>query len=192
MSTSVYPHDHGRFPRPAPSLYPYTFLMSDHETHKLACEVAELLSNTNDTVFVDDFLAPVQDGLSAMLGLDMKRDLGDFSATNRLVLEALKESTERDLIVSLEKWYIDTFGAERLGELALKRALDNRAMYEYSYVFRDATSIHVKPFMETIPRRDMLFVHLGGGVSLGGTPESFVASKSTAEQVVARILEEAR
>lgn len=141
-------------------MFPFTFLVSDHTTHKLACDVAELLVEANDGVFIDDFLAPVQDGLSAMLGLDMKRDLGDFSSTNRLVLEALKESTERDLIVSLEKWHIEIFGEEALGKLAYKRALDNRSMYEYAYVFRDATAIHVKPFMENIKGRDMLFVPL--------------------------------
>jgi hypothetical protein len=141
-------------------MFPFTFLVSDHATHKLACEVAELLSVANDGVFIDDFLAPVQDGLSAMLGLDMKRDLGDFSSTNRLVLEALKESTERDLIVSLEKWHIETFGEDALGKLAYKRALDNRTMYEYAYVFRDATTIHVKPFLENLRSRDMLFVIL--------------------------------
>jgi hypothetical protein len=147
-------------PRPPASLPPFTFLMSDHTTHKLACEVAALLVAESDLVYIDDFLAPIQNGLSALLDVDWKRDLGDFTTTNRLVLEAKVESTERDLIVSLEKWFNETFGDDRLGKLALKRALDHREMYEYSYVFRDATRVHVKPFIDRIKPRDMMIVYL--------------------------------
>ncbi len=145
--------------KPPVSLPPFTFLMSDHTTRQLACDVAEELSKIHDGVYVDDFLLPIHDGLAAMMELDMKRDLGSPRNTNRLVTEAVKESTEQDLIVSLEKWHIETFGEHHLGQLAFKRAMDNRANYEYSYVFRDATVKHLDAFKSLAPR-DMYRMHL--------------------------------
>lgn len=144
---------------PPPSLPPYTFLMSDHTTRQLACDVAEELSQLNHTVYIDDFLTPIHDALAAMLELDMKRDLGSPSNTNRLVLETVEECTEQDLINSLERWHIKRFGEDALARIALKRAQYNRANFDYSYVFRDARPIHVEAF-NSIPARDKYIVPL--------------------------------
>lgn len=156
-------------PSPPVSLPPYTFIMCDHRSHPLSCAIADALTESNDTVYVDDFLAPIHEGLSAILDLKIDRDLGVPDKTDRLVLPTLLGETEADLIVSLEKWYNYHFGECALGVLALKRARDNRELADYSIVFRDATPKHVLAFLNSnIPRRDMFFIHLEMMISIGG------------------------
>lgn len=170
------------------SLPPYTFLMSDHTTKQLACDVAELLSSGNDIVLVEDFLGPIADGLAAMFEIDWKRDLCVPSNTNRLMLPALRESTEADVLVSLERWFVDQFGPRALGTIARQRALENREIADYSIVWRDATPTHIDGFWERglrIAKRDMLFVHLVSGHAIG-TPslDVIVPPGASAEDVV--------
>lgn len=144
-------------------LPPLTFLMSDHSTATLAVDVAEVLSSLNHTIYVDDFLAPIENALQSMFDLDWGRDMGNPRDTHRLMLEATDgESTERDIMVSLEKWFIETFGEEQLGKMGLKRMKINRELYQYPYLFRDATPIHIRPFLAdtSIARRDILMVDL--------------------------------
>ena len=156
-------------PSPPITLPPYTFIMCDHQSHALSCQITEALVESNNTVYVEDFLAPIHEGVSAILGLGINRDLGAPDETNRLVLPTLLGETESDLIVSLEKWYNSHFGEAALGALALKRARDNRELADYSIVFRDATPKHVLAFLNSnIARRDMLFIHLGTTQQVGG------------------------
>lgn len=146
-------------------LPPVTFLMSDHATSTLAVDVAQKLSDTNATLYVDDFLAPIYEGLQSMFSIDWKRDMGDSKDTNRLMLEAADgESSEGDIIVSLEKWFNETFGEAQLGKMGLQRMKVNRDMFDYPYLFRDATPVHMQPFLadDSIPRRDILMVDLSG------------------------------
>lgn len=173
------------------ALPPYIFIMSDHESRQLACDVAELLSRENNMVLVDDFLAPIYEGLGSMFELDWKRDLGVPINSNRLLLPALKESTEGDMIKDLERWFIERFGPFALGQMALARAAENREVADYSVVFRDATPEHLKAFWETpslVQKRQMFVLHLGGGTSLGAPAQDlFVALKCTPEEIVTRI-----
>lgn len=144
-------------------LPPLTFLMSDHSTAQLAVDVAEALSDTNATLYIDDFLAPIHEGLQSMFDMDWRRDMADPRATNRLMLEALDgESTETDVLISLEKWFNETFGEDQLGKMGLKRMKVNRDLFAYPYLFRDATVKHIQPFLAdtSIPRRDILLVNL--------------------------------
>lgn len=156
-------------PTPPPSLPTFIFLVSDHLTRQLACDVAEELSSLSPAVLIDDFLGPIHDGLSAMLELDMKRDLGSPSSTNRLVIECVNESTEQDLINSLERWFINQFGDNRLGQLGYLRALENRAISDYTIVFRDATDAHMRAFA-VIAQRDKCVMRL----TVNDTKESIV------------------
>jgi len=155
-------------PSPPITLPPYTFIMCDHRSRTLACQITEALIETNDTVYVDYFLAPIHEGLSALLGLGVERDLGVPANVDRLALPALNEATEGDLIVDLEKWYNYHFGEAALGALALKRARENRELADYSIVFRDATPKHVLAFLNSnIAKRDMFFIHLEMMVTIG-------------------------
>ena len=169
------------------SLPPYTFLMSDYTTKQLAVDVAGLLSQDSDIVLVEDFLGPIADGLAAMFEIDWKRDLCVPSNTNRLMLPALRESTEADVLVSLEKWFIENFGPRALGDIARTRALENREIADYSIVYRDATPTHVEGFWHNaIAKRDMLFVHLVTGFPIA-SPNSLnvvVPPGASAEDVV--------
>lgn len=119
-------------PLSPPSLPPYIFLMSDHTTAKLANEVAEALSAKYPSVYVDDFLAPIHEAYRALFSLDWKRDMASDV-----------ESTERDHIVSLEKWFIEQFGEHELGKLARERCDERNEMADYITVFRDATPYHL-------------------------------------------------
>lgn len=148
------------YPRPPNSLPSYIFLVSDYETQQLAVDVAEALQAANNTVYIDDFLAPIHEGLRAMLELDNRRDLASPSNTNRLVVEADGTQTERDLIMSLEAWFNCQFDPQYLGKLGYKRAVDNHANFEYSILFRDATEEHVKMFLDKVGWHEMLFVQL--------------------------------
>lgn len=128
-----------------PSLPPYIFLMSDHTTAKLAAEVADALSTKYPHVYVDDFLAPIYEGFAAMFELDWKRDMGNPDEVNRIFLPA-GEQTERDIIVSLEKWFIEQFGEKALGMSARQRCDARNEMADYVTVFRDATAKHLEGF----------------------------------------------
>lgn len=144
-------------------LPPLTFLMSDHTTATLAIDVAEVLSSLNHTLYIDDFIAPVANGLQAMFDIDWARDMADPKQTNRLMLESIDgESTEHDMLVSLEKWFNENFGERQLGKMALNRMRVNRETFDYPYLFRDATPTHIQAFIAdtSIPRRDMLIVNL--------------------------------
>lgn len=124
-----------------------------------------------------------------MFELDWKRDLGMPTNTNRLLLPALKESTEGDIIVSLERWFIEQFGPRTLGQLARARALENREVADYAIIFRDATPTHIEAFLEgPIAKREMFFLHLGGGHSIGAPSQDlFVATSTSPEEIVSRI-----
>ena len=137
----------------SPSLPPFIFLMSNHETNQLAADVAEALSHRYPEVFVDDFLAPIHEGLSAMFELDWKRDMGNPTMVG---------PTERDQIVSLEKWFIDEFGLHRLGQMALARCNDRNETADYVTVFRDATEPHLEGFDpdDSMSDRQFKIVHL--------------------------------
>lgn len=170
------------------SLPPFTFLMSDHSTHQLACDVAELLSVNNEMVLIDDFLAPIADGLSAMFELDWKTDRCVPANVNKLLLPALKESTEGDAMKNLEAWFISQFGPRALGTMARTRSLENREVADYAIVFRDATPTHLEGFWgrPLIALRDMLIVHLSGIGRPIGPPalDVIVPPNSTPEDVV--------
>jgi len=142
---------------PPSSLPPFIFLLSDHTTRTLACDVAERLSEIDSHVYIDDFLAPVYDGFAAMFDMDLKRDFARPRETDKLMLEAISESTESDIIVSLEKWFIETFGEAQLGRMALKRALEVRENFDHTIVFRDATQRHLEAFAH-IALRDKILV----------------------------------
>lgn len=144
-------------------LPPLTFLMSDHTTSSLAVDVAEALSEANNTLYVDDFLSPVYEGLQSMFSIDWKRDMANPRETQRLMLESASgDASENDIIVSLEKWFNETFGEAQLGKMGLHRMKTNREMFSYPYLFRDATPKHIEPFIAdmSIARRDMLMVWL--------------------------------
>jgi hypothetical protein len=176
-------------PSPPITLPPYTFIMCDHRSHALSCQITEALVESNDTVYVDDFLAPIHEGVSAILGLGIDRDLGVPATVDRLVLPTLTGETEADLIVSLEKWYNEHFGECALGVLALKRARDNRELADYSIVFRDATHKHVLAFLNSnIPKRDMLFIHLEMMITIGdGVKELALALATPFHEQMAEI-----
>ncbi len=124
-------------PLAPPSLPPYIFLMSDHTTAQLAHDVAEELSRRHPSVFIDDFLAPIHEAFAAMFELDWKRDAGDPRNVG---------PTERDNIVSLEKWFIEQFGEHRLGNMGRERCIARNMMVDYITVFRDATNAHLIGF----------------------------------------------
>lgn len=173
------------------SLPPYTLIMSDYETRQLACDVTELLSEEVPHVLAMDFLAPVYDAIAAMFELDWKRDLGTPANTNRLLLDALQESTEGDVIKDLERWFIDKFGPYALGNMTRERALANNEVADYCHVFRDSTPEHTTGFLgplAKIARRDCLFVHLGSGRTVGPPSiDLFVATACTSEEIIQRI-----
>jgi len=98
--------------------------LADQHTRQLAVDVADALTMANNTVYIEDFMAPIHEGLRAMLELDMRRDLASPSETNRLVVET-GEHTEADLIVSLERWFNNNFDEYFLGKLGHRRAVDN-------------------------------------------------------------------
>lgn len=144
-------------------LPPLTFLMCDHTTAQLAVDVAEVLSSLDGTLYVDDFLAPIHQGLQSMFDIDWQRDLADPKNNQRLMLESASgDASERDILVSLEKWFNETFGEPQLGLMGLKRMKVNRDLFAYPYLFRDATPRHIAPFIAdaSIARRDMLMVWL--------------------------------
>lgn len=180
-------------------LPPITFLMSDHTTASLSIEVAEALSLRNASLYVDDFLSPIYNGLQGMFELNWMRDLADPKETNRLMLESITgEATEQDILVSLERWFIDTFGELQLGRMGLHRMKTNREMFAYPYLFRDATPKHLQPFIAdpSIPRRDMLIVWLTS--NLATSPSIFdaksisFATPPSVDVVVGAINEAAR
>lgn len=180
------------YPRPPNSLPSYIFLVSDYETQQLAVDVAEALQAANNTVYIDDFLAPIHEGLRAMLELDNRRDLASPSNTNRLVVEADDTQTERDLIMSLERWFNRKFDGQYLGKLAYKRAAANVANYDYSVLFRDATEQHVRPFIDKLVWTKMLFVQLQETVhwTKGNFPAAqWIAPKSSVEATIKAIQE---
>lgn len=131
-----------------PTLPAYIFLMSDHTTRQLAVDVADALSAKYPTVYVDDFLAPIHEGFAAMFELDWKRDMGNPKVNNALFLPA-GDQTENDLIVSLEKWFIDQFSETHLGKMARARSDARNAMADYITVYRDATTKHLEGFGES-------------------------------------------
>lgn len=145
------------------NLPPLTLLMSDHTTHSLACDVAEALSAANASLYVDDFLAPVYEGLRSMFDMDWKSDMASPTETRKLMLESIDgEATEGDILVSLEKWFNETFGEAQLGKMGLKRMKTNRDLFAYPYLFRDATPTHISSFLadSSLARRDILMVNL--------------------------------
>jgi hypothetical protein len=150
-------------------LPPLTLLMSDHTTSQLAIDVAEELSLRNASLYVDDFLTPIHEALQSMFDLDWKRDMANPRESNRLMLESLSgEDSERDVIVSLEKWFNETFGEAQLGRMGLKRMKINRELFDYPYLFRDATPKHIQPIIadSSIPRRDILMVFLSSPLGI--------------------------
>ena|SRR5882757_4226314 len=146
-------------PRPPSKLPSFIFLLADQHTRQLAVDVADALTMANNTVYIEDFMAPIHEGLRAMLELDMRRDLASPSETNRLVVET-GEHTEADLIVSLERWFNNNFDEYFLGKLGHRRAVDNVTHFDYTVLFRDATEAHLKKFIEKVPWNRMLFVQL--------------------------------
>jgi hypothetical protein len=163
----------------------FTFIMSEPSTRGLACEVAELLQQENDTVFVEDFLGPIHDALHAMFELDWKRDLGIPRNSDRLLLPALVESTEGDMIKNLEKWFIDQFGPYALGRMGIARAKNNLEIADYSIVFRDATPLHIEGAKAMLRPAQSMFVHLGGGTTVGEPAiDVLVPAAESAETVV--------
>lgn len=128
-----------------PRLPPYIFLLSDHTTRELACEIAEALSERYPAVYVDDFLAPIHEAFTAMFELDWKRDMGQPSELNKLFIPAGDE-TENDIIVALEAWFTDKFGPHVLGKMAAARSAARNAMADYITIFRDATPAHLVGF----------------------------------------------
>lgn len=182
-------------PRPPATLPPYIFLLPDYDTQQLAFEVAAALQEANETVYVDDFLSPIHEGLRSMLELDNRRDLANPSDTDRLVVEAYGTQTERDLIVSLERWWINIFDPQYLGKLGYKRAVANHSHYDYTILFRDATEEHVKVFIDTIPWHKMLFIQLAKSLYWASTvrPEAqWIAPKSSVEATIKAIQEWAK
>lgn len=180
------------YPRPPNSLPSYIFLVSDYETQQLAVDVAEALQAANNTVYIDDFLAPIHEGLRAMLELDNRRDLASPSNTNRLVVEADDTQTERDLIMSLEAWFNGKFDEQYLGKLAYKRAAANVANYDYSVLFRDATEEHVKPFLDQVAWSRLLFVQLRQTIywtKCAFPATQWIAPKSSVEATIKAIQE---
>ena len=129
-----------------PTIPPYIFLMSDHTTRQLAVDVAEALSAKYPSVYVDDFLAPVHEGFAAMFELDWKRDMGNPKVTTEQFSVQAGGQTENDIIVSLEKWFIDEFGDKMLGHFARQRSDARNVMADYITVFRDATPKHLEGF----------------------------------------------
>ena len=123
-----------------PNLPPYIFLMSDHTTKQLAVDVADALAEKYPAVYIDDFLAPIHEAYTAMFELDWKRDMGNP--------EVVSPDTN-DMIVSLERWFIDQFGATKLGEMARQRSDARNHMADYITVYRDATANHIIGFQGT-------------------------------------------
>lgn len=179
-------------PRPPVTLPPYIFLLPDRDTQQLAVDVADTLQAVNNTVYIDDFLAPIHEGLRSMLDLDNRRDLASPSSTNRLVVESEGGQTEQDLIHSLERWFNEKFDEHYLGKLAYKRAVDNHTNYGYTVLFRDATEAHVKQFLNSIGWSKLLFVQLREKLdwSVLPFPEAcWIAPKSSIEATIKAIQE---
>lgn len=180
-------------PRPPVTLPPYIFLLPDRDTQQLAVDVADTLQAVNNTVYIDDFLAPIHEGLRSMLDLDNRRDLASPSSTNRLVVESEGGQTEQDLIHSLEGWFNDQFDEHYLGKLAYKRAVDNHENYGYTILFRDATEAHVKAFIKNgIGWDRMLFVQLAQAVCWKRSIQhatQWIAPKSSIEATIKAIQE---
>lgn len=168
------------------SLPPYTFIMSDHATRELTCSLAEELGKVASGVFIDDFLAPIHNALSAMFDADWKSDLGSHQNTQM----RLADKTVHDLTIDLEAWFTSQFGEEKLGQLALARSKESRETYEYSFVFRDATPSDVRTFFsdESIAKRDMLIVDLTGRPTLHPSGSLFIAAlNATPQEIIDRI-----
>lgn len=148
-----------------PTLPPYIFLLSDHTTRQLAVAVAEALSAKYPSVYVDDFLAPIHEAYLAMFELDWKRDIGNPKVTTEQFSVEDGGHTAQDLIVSLEKWFIEQFGETKLGKMARQRSDARNAMADYITVFRDATSAHLNGFFPgaVIADRDNRIVNLNTG-----------------------------
>lgn len=181
-------------PRPPVTLPPYIFLLPDRDTQQLAVDVADTLQAVNNTVYIDDFLAPIHEGLRSMLDLDNRRDLASPSSTNRLVVESEGGQTEQDLIHSLERWFNEEFDDHYLGKLGYKRAVDNHTNYGYTILFRDATEQHVKSFVDNVGWTKLLFVQLCQTLSWSSRlayPESrWIAPKSSIEATIKAIQEQ--
>jgi len=144
---------------PLPS---YIFLLSDHTTRPLAVAAADAISTLAKHVVIEDFLAPIHESLTALLTLDWNRDLGDPRETSELLPDCTTPQTINDLIISLEKWFINRFGLYVLGKRARIRCDERNEIADYVTVFRDATGTDIAAFAD-IPDRDKhmikLFVH---------------------------------
>lgn len=144
----------------------YVFLMTNDEpSRKLAVSVAALMSDLDQTVYIDDFEAPIYDAFQTMFNRDFAKDYGDPQNTQALMLEAKVEASESDIIASLRDWFHKTMGADVLGRMGHKRAVDQQALTDYIYVFRDSTMDYIKPFVadkSIRPGRDSLVWPLTG------------------------------
>jgi len=137
----------------------YIFLLGGHTTHPLAVAAAEIISTRVKHVVIEDFLAPIHESLTALLTLDWSCDLGDPHETNTLLSDCLPPQTMADLIISLEKWFIDQYGVYALGTRARARCDERNEIADYVTVFRDATGADVVAFAD-IPDRDKHMIKL--------------------------------
>lgn len=169
-----------------PALPDFIFLLSDHESRRLACEVADKLWTLDSRVLVWDFLTPIHDALAAMHNMDFGTDLGNDKVTD----------ATRDEIVSLEKWYIDQYGETTLGQKAWAEAQEQRAMSDAPIVFRDATWTHLKAFLPHLKPHQYVVCDLVGGIlppNIAGPDMHLLHfANPTAEDVVHYIREAAK
>lgn len=150
-------------PTPPPTLPDFIFLLSDHESRQLACDVAQKLYELDSRAVVWDFLSPIHDALIAMHDMDFGIDLG-----NHTVADAT-----RDEIVSLEKWYVDQYGETTLGQKAYNEAMSTREISDFLIVYRDATWTHLKAFLPYIKPHQFLIINLlpDSSISYNQNPE---------------------
>lgn len=157
----------------------HIFLLSDHTTRALACDVTAALGKLSRDVFPCDFLEPLRDAIQAFtVDPDWVHDMGD----------PCQVSTElQDEINSLEAWYIAQHGEEALGQLAFS----NGSIADNICVWRDASWHHIKPFVNFYKPHEILVVNL---IDLKQAAHPTVTiffhqPHPSAEDVVAKILE---
>src|SRR5688500_10825678 len=94
----------------------FIFLLSDHTTRPLACDVAKILSTNYSDVRIEDFLYPIHEGLQMLHAEeDWAVDYGDPRTISPDV---------QDQVNSLEAWYISQFGELYFGRRAYVEAME--------------------------------------------------------------------
>jgi len=180
-------------PSPPPKLPPFIFLLSDHTTIELACDVAAKLQSLDEAIVAWDFLEPVHEAVSAFVDVDFGADLGDP-----------RKHTHGDVIKDLATWTDNHFGLHYIGTRAFDEA---KGWAEFdtggTIVFRDATWTHIEPFLKEFKLHEILIADFTPGpCTLHGTlPASIYAPfanrhlihiQPTVDNMLAAILEASR